>query len=313
MGRPRPVERREDPERLAVGLDDAARGHRVGRAGADERDLAQRRVHPLVPRGAVGPEVCADMHAGRAGVPGDGGNDVLGRAPPHDQLPAVLAQLGVQLAQALVEERQPGGARRPTQCIVEHEERDDPIRVGSSGQRRMVAQSQVAAEPHHRGRWAGHMASLPVIVLEWTRILRLREGTEANVSESDDLYVGGFEGDTQLDPSESLTGDNTEDPLDAGYSPPDYEPHATRYGTTAEEQWEGESLDQLLAEEEPDVSADDYPVADDYDIEFSAPDPRTGRSSLRMRARIQTPKPMRSRTTSADRVAPRAPRRPPFT
>src|SRR6478735_4461356 len=100
---------------------------------------------------------------------------------------------------------------------------------------------------------------------------------EANVSESDDLYVGGFEGDTQLDPSETLTGDNTEDPLDAGYSPPDYEPHATRYGTTAEEQWEGESLDQLLAEEEPDVSADDYPVADDYDIEFSAPDPRTGR------------------------------------
>jgi hypothetical protein len=121
------------------------------------------------------------------------------------------------------------------------------------------------------------MASLPVSVLEWTRNLRLREGTEANVSESDDLYVGGFEGDTQLDPSETLTGDNTEDPLDAGYSPPDYEPHATRYGTTAEEQWEGESLDQLLAEEEPDVSADDYPVADDYDIEFSEPDPRTGR------------------------------------
>ena len=107
------------------------------------------------------------------------------------------------------------------------------------------------------------MASLPVSVLEWTRNLRLAREPEADVSESDDLYVGGFEGDTQLDPSETLTGDNTEDPLDAGYSPPDYEPHATRYGTTAEEQWEGESLDQLLAEEEPDVSADDYPVADD--------------------------------------------------
>lgn len=97
------------------------------------------------------------------------------------------------------------------------------------------------------------------------------------MSESDDLYVGGFEGNNQLDPSETLTGDNTEDPLDAGYSPPDYEPHATRFGTTAEEQSEGESLDQLLAEEEPDVSAADWPVADDYDIEFSAPDPRTGR------------------------------------
>jgi hypothetical protein len=97
------------------------------------------------------------------------------------------------------------------------------------------------------------------------------------VSESDDLYVAGFEGNDQLDPSETLTGDNTEDPLDAGYSPPDYEPHATRFGTTAEEQLEGESLDQLLAEEEPDIAADDRPWADDYDVEDSAPDPRAGR------------------------------------
>ncbi len=97
------------------------------------------------------------------------------------------------------------------------------------------------------------------------------------MSESDDLYVAGFEGNDQLDPSETLTGDNTEDPLDAGYSPPDYEPHATRFGTTAEEQLEGESLDQLLAEEEPDIAADDRPWADDYDVEDSAPDPRAGR------------------------------------
>lgn len=72
-------------------------------------------------------------------------------------------------------------------------------------------------------------------------------------SESDDLYRGGFGGHDQVDPSESLTGDNTEDPLDAGYSPPDREPQATRYGTTADEQRAGESLDQLLSEEEPDV------------------------------------------------------------
>ncbi len=97
------------------------------------------------------------------------------------------------------------------------------------------------------------------------------------MSESDDLYVAGFEGNDQLDPSETLTGDNTEDPLDAGYSPPDYEPHATRFGTTADEQRAGESLDQLLAEEEPDIWADDRPPADDYDIEDSAPDPRAGR------------------------------------
>ena len=41
------------------------------------------------------------------------------------------------------------------------------------------------------------------------------------MSESDDLYVGGIIGESQEDPSETLTGDNTEDPLDAGYTPPD--------------------------------------------------------------------------------------------
>jgi Family of unknown function (DUF5709) len=72
---------------------------------------------------------------------------------------------------------------------------------------------------------------------------------------SDDLYEGGFGGADQVDPSESLTGDNTDDPLDAGYSPPDREPRASRYGTTAEEQREGESVEQHLAEEEPDVGS----------------------------------------------------------
>ena len=100
------------------------------------------------------------------------------------------------------------------------------------------------------------------------------------MNESDDLYAGGFAGADQVDPSESLTGDNTEDPLDAGYSPPDREPHATRYGTTAEEQRAGESLDQLLAEEEPDIdsssesdSDEEYP---DWDEDFEV-EPRAGR------------------------------------
>jgi hypothetical protein len=88
-------------------------------------------------------------------------------------------------------------------------------------------------------------------------------------SDSDDLYVGGFEGSDQVDPSESLTGDNTEDPLDAGYSPPERASHSWR-GDTAEESAEGESLDQHLAEEEPDV----WESADDDDVE---PEQRAGR------------------------------------
>jgi hypothetical protein len=77
------------------------------------------------------------------------------------------------------------------------------------------------------------------------------------MSNSDDLYVGGFGGNDQLDPSETLTGDNTEDPLDAGYTVPEREPRWGRFGTTVDETRHGESLDQLLSEEEPDVNADD--------------------------------------------------------
>jgi hypothetical protein len=82
------------------------------------------------------------VHAGGAGIPGDGGNDVFRLAPPQNQLTAVLAQRGVQIEQAPVQERQPWSSRRPTQRIVEYEERDYPPRVGSSGQRRMVLRLQ---------------------------------------------------------------------------------------------------------------------------------------------------------------------------
>ena len=76
------------------------------------------------------------------------------------------------------------------------------------------------------------------------------------MSESDDLYVGGYGGNDQVDPSESLTGDNTQDPLDAGYTVPDRPSHSWRGDTVAEER-AGESLDQHLAEEEPEVTDED--------------------------------------------------------
>jgi hypothetical protein len=72
------------------------------------------------------------------------------------------------------------------------------------------------------------------------------------MSDTDDLYAGGFGGNDQVDPSESLTGDNTDDPLDAGYSPPDRASHSWR-GETAEEARDGESLEDHLREEEPEV------------------------------------------------------------
>jgi hypothetical protein len=81
------------------------------------------------------------------------------------------------------------------------------------------------------------------------------------MKDSDDLYVGGVVGHDQVDPSDSLTGDNTEDPLDAGYSPPDRPSHSWR-GDTADEARDGESLDDHLAEEEPDISADDFDTSE---------------------------------------------------
>lgn len=55
-----------------------------------------------------------------------------------------------------------------------------------------------------------------------------------------------------LDSTDTLDSAPGDDPLDRGVVPPERWSAGIRYGTTAEEQEEGESLDQLLAEEEPD-------------------------------------------------------------
>jgi hypothetical protein len=67
-----------------------------------------------------------------------------------------------------------------------------------------------------------------------------------------------------LDASDTLDGDPGDDPLDRGVAAPQRWSAAIRHGSTATEQQGGESLDQLLAEEEPDVAADadDEPIGD---------------------------------------------------
>ena len=71
------------------------------------------------------------------------------------------------------------------------------------------------------------------------------------------------------DASDTLTGDPGDDPLDRGVAPPERWSAGMRSGTTAGEQQAGESLDELLAEEEPDTPSD----FDDEDPEDSAGDP----------------------------------------
>jgi hypothetical protein len=58
------------------------------------------------------------------------------------------------------------------------------------------------------------------------------------------------------DASDTLAGDPGDDPLDRGVIAPQRWSAAMKFGSTAEEQKAGESLDQLLSEEEPDIVPD---------------------------------------------------------
>jgi len=78
------------------------------------------------------------------------------------------------------------------------------------------------------------------------------------------------------EPADSLTGEPGEagdDPLDRGVIPPERWSAGIKFGSTADEQESGESLDQLLAEEEPDTAFDlddDLPEDSDDDEEADA-------------------------------------------
>lgn len=107
---------------------------------------------------------------------------------------------------------------------------------------------------------------------------RVTEGTAYGDPDfGDTVYNDGPENNPQLDTPDSLLDDDLlADPLDTGYSPPDFDPGTDRFGTTAQEQLEGESLDDRLAQEVPDVSAADDPIGDPGSVDNVA-DPRSGR------------------------------------
>ena len=60
-----------------------------------------------------------------------------------------------------------------------------------------------------------------------------------------------------LDAEDTLLADGVEDPLDRGWSPPDRPWAVERADVTAAERQHGESLDQRLAEEVPDLTVSD--------------------------------------------------------
>jgi hypothetical protein len=105
------------------------------------------------------------------------------------------------------------------------------------------------------------------------------------LDQADEMTIGA-ENDGVIPDADSLEGDNPRhDELDPGIIPPDGWSASDRFGTTEEEEEEGESLDQHLAEEVPDVDAYAEAQAEDEEAETEGeyleetdePDPRAGR------------------------------------
>jgi hypothetical protein len=124
-----------------------------------------------------------------------------------------------------------------------------------------------------------------LIVTHRPEELRMPDESRHESADLDDYSV--------QEPADSLTGESGEagdDPLDRGVIPPERWSAGIKFGSTADEQESGESLDQLLAEEEPDTAFDlddDLPEDSDDDEEADeyldglllddGPDPRAGR------------------------------------
>jgi hypothetical protein len=115
-------------------------------------------------------------------------------------------------------------------------------------------------------------------------------GTESARPEpmADDAYQPTGSNEEQedaapLDLQDAVDERTYDDTLDEGYSPPEKPLGVTKYGTTAAEQHEGESLGQRLAQETPDVTAPegddvgDLPGGEGEPVDAEAGEGRAGR------------------------------------
>jgi hypothetical protein len=73
-------------------------------------------------------------------------------------------------------------------------------------------------------------------------------------------------GESQPSQEDMLVDRGVDDLLDEGYSPPERRPASHDVGTTAEEMREGETWDQRLAQEEPDLDPSALPTSSDEDV-----------------------------------------------
>jgi hypothetical protein len=94
------------------------------------------------------------------------------------------------------------------------------------------------------------------------------DSAEDSAEDSAADYDEPVEDDGVLDSSDTLDDDAVDDPLDVGIEAADHWSGANRFGTTAAEERQGESLDERLSEEEPDIDPYADP-ADDADEDES--------------------------------------------
>ena len=104
--------------------------------------------------------------------------------------------------------------------------------------------------------------------------------TETSDYQYDEYTYDDPEDDGVLEPADDLSTDDYEDdPLNTGIEPPDHYGASNWFGVTEAEARQGESLDQHLAEEEPETDAEDEEsdeaVVDDRWAD--GPGPRSGR------------------------------------
>ena len=94
-----------------------------------------------------------------------------------------------------------------------------------------------------------------------------------------DYDLSDDQDDGVLEPSDSLESDDLRsDPLDTGVDAGEGYRGATRFGTTPNEEGRGESLDDLLAEEEPDDGDNDEWTDEDQPRDDGrTTEPRAGR------------------------------------
>jgi hypothetical protein len=93
-------------------------------------------------------------------------------------------------------------------------------------------------------------------------------------SETDSSGVFSVDDEDQPGAEDMLLDRGLDDPLDEGYSPPEKARAVDSFGTTFEEARQGESLEQRIAQEEPDPNAAfDDPLADDADTGAGADAP----------------------------------------